>query len=132
MIERPTTEQLKQKAFRDAFINRAVRESVAAQVRALRQQHGLSRLAFAQRVGIHGMTVFRLERPSLNGFTRTDTLLRIASAFDVALMIKFVAWSRFMVETFVLLPNGMLEYLTEHIDREKDAELLTEWAADQA
>jgi transcriptional regulator with XRE-family HTH domain len=129
MMEKPTLEQLKDKAFRDAFLDRAVRQSITAQVKALRRQHGLSMHKFAVRCGLHYTTVFRLEHPSLNSGTRISTLLAIASAFDVALIVRFVPWSRFLQETFVVLPDGTMEYFTEEIRPAEDVLALMEWAA---
>lgn len=132
LIEKPTLERLKDKAFRDAFLERSVRESIAAQVKALRHQHGLSMEAFAERAGIHYSTVVRLENPhTTSPNVIVGTLLKIASAFDVALMIKFVAWSRFLQETFIILPTGTLEYFTQEIQPSEDALRLMEWALEQ-
>lgn len=128
-MDKPTLEQLKDKAFRSAFMDRSVRESIAAQVKALRRQHDLSMKAFAQRAGLHWGTIFRLEHPNLNASTTIKTLLRIASAFDVALMVKFVSWSRWLQETFIVLPNGAWEYFTENIPASaEELDRLTEWA----
>lgn len=132
MIEKPTLEQLKDKAFRDAFLARSVRESIAAQVRALRRQHGLSITKFAKRCGLSYGTIFRIEHPLLNAGTKVITLLAITYAFDVALMVKLVSWTRFLQETFIILPNGTMEYFTEQIPPSDEVLRLTEWAAEKS
>lgn len=128
MIERPSYEQLKDQQFRNAFLARTVRESVAAQVKTLRKQYRLSLREFARRCGFSYGTAFRLEHPLLNAGTTIKTLLTIASAFDVALIVKFVSWSRFLQEMFIVLPDGTLEYLTETIEPSEDVLRLMEWA----
>ncbi|HWT01133.1 MAG TPA: helix-turn-helix transcriptional regulator [Pyrinomonadaceae bacterium] len=112
------------KEFRDAFMSQTVRESIAAQVKELRTQHGLSRHEFADRAQIAYSTAFRLENPKTNDGVTIKTLLKIAFAFDVALIIKFVSFSRWLVEMFAFTPKGILTF-------EEDAGNLMAWAREQ-
>ncbi len=63
---------------------------LAAQIRALREVRGWSQRELAQKAGISVDGVCRLENPRVGHDPDTRPLLKIAAAFDVALVARFL------------------------------------------
>jgi transcriptional regulator with XRE-family HTH domain len=88
-------EDLKDKKQRDAFVSSHINTGIPFQIRALRDQRGWSQNELGEQIPEKAMTqenISRLEDPNYSKFTLT-TLKRLASAFDVALMVRFVPFS---------------------------------------
>lgn len=68
-------------------------KNLAFQIRMLRDQAGWSQEELAKRVGMNQNAISRLENPSYGKATLT-TLKRISSAFDVALVVRFVSFGQ--------------------------------------
>jgi len=66
---------------------RSAREQLGENVRARREEHGLSQEALAEQLGFHRTYISQLERSKLN--VTLDTLERIASYFQVPLQALF-------------------------------------------
>lgn len=81
-------------------------QSIAGQIRALRLSRNLTQEKFGALCGMTGSTVSRLETPAGAIRASVDTLLRIAKAFDVALIIQFAGWPEFVALMFT--PDGVL------------------------
>lgn len=81
-------EKLKGKEYRDAFVKAHIETGVPFQVRAIREQRRMSQERLATLLGTSQPGVARIESPD----RRLDlkTLMRVASAFDVALVVRFV------------------------------------------
>lgn len=94
------------KAYRDGFLEATVRGSIALQLRALRQKLGLSQAGFADRTGKKQSVISRLEDPE-HGKASVQTLLDIARSCDVALVVKFVSYPEFLVQTSDMSPSGL-------------------------
>jgi transcriptional regulator with XRE-family HTH domain len=95
--DRPRRDELvaalrQSKPYRDTYLRRVVRGAVAAQVRTLRESLPATQAELGQLVGMKQTAISRLENPESAGLT-IDTLLRLASALDVALIIKFAPYS---------------------------------------
>jgi transcriptional regulator with XRE-family HTH domain len=104
---RAKLERLSRKTFRDAYVRANVEQGIAHQIRILRQAKGWSQRKLAQRIRASGQSaVARLEDPSYGRFTLT-TLLKLAAAFDVALLVKFVPYSKLLAETADLSPEAL-------------------------
>jgi transcriptional regulator with XRE-family HTH domain len=78
--------------YRHEFNDAHVADTLAFQIRAMREARGWSQQELAQRAGMKQARISQLEdpdyvRPSLS------TLLRLKRAFDVALDVKFVPFS---------------------------------------
>lgn len=84
-------EKLKSKEYRDAFVRAHIETGVPFQVRAIREQRKMSQERLATLLGTSQPGVARIESPD----RRLDlkTLMRVASAFDVALIVRFVPFS---------------------------------------
>lgn len=84
---------LRDKEYRDLVVAEEIDTGLPFQIRALRQAYGWSQKELATRLGITQEGVSRLESLSYGKYT-LSTLKRLASAFDVALAVKFVPFSQ--------------------------------------
>jgi transcriptional regulator with XRE-family HTH domain len=83
-----------------AYINlRWLNITLATQIRILRKKRGWTQAELAERADVQVQTIVRVEKmywgrtnPTLN------TLAKIAAAFDVAMIARFVPWSQLVDE----------------------------------
>ena len=93
--------------YRHSFLNDMVKAWIAHQLRALREQRGLTQQDMGARCSKPQSTIARLENPDYGGCT-VNTLLGLAGAFDVALEVRFVSWPEFLDGTKDLSVGAML------------------------
>jgi HTH-type transcriptional regulator/antitoxin HipB len=84
--------KLGNKEYRDAFIGSQISIGLPFQIRALREQRGWKQSQLAEKTGMMQPRISAMEAPGGAKFT-LETLRRLASAFDVGLMVKFVPFS---------------------------------------
>jgi transcriptional regulator with XRE-family HTH domain len=84
--------KMRGKAYRDAFVTAHVSNTVSSQIAKLREREGWTQTQLAQRAGMRQSRISTLEDPNYENF-EVKTLLRIASALDVALTVRFVPFS---------------------------------------
>ncbi len=84
--------KLENKEYRDSFVSSNISNTVSSQIYTLRDQRGWTQKELAQRAGMGQSRIPALEDPNLDNF-EVGTLKRIASAFDVALVVRFVPFS---------------------------------------
>jgi transcriptional regulator with XRE-family HTH domain len=84
--------RLKNKAYRDAFIGSQISVGLPFQIRALREQRGWKQSRLATEAGMLQPRISAMESPGAAKFN-LETLRRLASAFDVALVVRFVPYS---------------------------------------
>jgi transcriptional regulator with XRE-family HTH domain len=91
--------KLRKKAYRDAYVEEHVKTSLPFQIRTMREQpeRNWSQAELGSRAGMRQNAISRLEKADY-GNLNVNTLLRLASAFDVALLIKFVPFRKLMEE----------------------------------
>lgn len=99
-------EKLGRKAYRAAYVAEHVRRGIAAQIRAMRDQRGWNQGKLSAEMGKPQSVVSRLEDPDYGKVT-VQTLLEVASTFDVALQIRFVPFSTFVAQTRDVSPSSM-------------------------
>ena len=89
-----TIEDLKNKEYRDAFSVEHIDTGIPFQIRVLREQKGRewTQKELGARAGMAQETISRIEDPNYGKLT-LKTLKKLASAFDVALMVRFVPFS---------------------------------------
>lgn len=84
--------KFQRKNFREGFVESHLTSNIAAQVATLRQDRGWTQTHLAKLAKMRQSQISELENPSFSGLT-LKTLAKIASAFDVAVIIRFVRFS---------------------------------------
>lgn len=97
---------LDDKEYRDASVRANIFSWIAFQIRELREQRGLTQTDLANLLGTRQSVVSRLESSGEKGLS-LKTLLEIASELDIALVLKFVPFSRFLREYEDVSPDAM-------------------------
>lgn len=99
--------RLKKKGFRDAFVRSHLTHGLAHQIRTLRAQRGWTQSELAEKLGLKTQSaVARMEDPSY-GRLSVATLLKLSSIFDVALSVRFVSFSKFLLEREDVSPAAL-------------------------
>ncbi|MBX3703331.1 MAG: helix-turn-helix transcriptional regulator [Steroidobacteraceae bacterium] len=101
--------QLDKKAYRDEFVSAMVSNTIALQIRELRSKANLSQKKLAQKMGKKQSVISRLEDPEYGAFN-VRTLLEMAKAFDVALLVKFIPFNELMERSRKLAPEDLAVY----------------------
>lgn len=86
---------LDDKGYRDAYVDAHVKSSVAYQIRAIRESRSLTQADFAKIVGKPQSVISRLENTEYGKVT-VQTLLELASAIDIALIVRFTEFTEFL------------------------------------
>lgn len=107
-------EELKDKKYRDAFVDESINVGIPFQIKALREQRDLTQKEFEKRYGIKQAAISRLENPNYSRFT-LSTLKKIASMLDVGLVVRFVPISN-LVEWELNLSSESLKTLSFNED----------------
>ena len=81
------------KDYRDGFLDAVTRSGIAYQIKALRKKFGFSQAEMAEATGKTQSVISRLEG---GGRASVQTLLDIASALNVALLVRFVSYPEFL------------------------------------
>jgi transcriptional regulator with XRE-family HTH domain len=109
---------------RDLFVAGQIKTGIPFQVRALRDKKGWTQAQLGTELGMTQTNISRLESPGY-GRLNITTLQRIASVFDVALIVRFVPFSELMRWTDRLSPEVMApaSFNEEIADIEKEIAL---------
>lgn len=89
--------KLKNKRYRNAYAAAHTKAIVPFQIRILREQRGWSQAKLAKLAKTTQAAISRLEDPDYGGIS-ISTLLKLASCFDNALLVKFVPFSKLLLE----------------------------------
>lgn len=117
-------DQLKDKEFRDTYVFEHMCTGIPFQIRALRKQRGWNQTKLAEVLGKTQSMVSEIENEDEGRF-QLKTLMEIASAFDVALLVKFVSYRKLLTETADLSPSGLgAKSFTEDFGEKEDGLLL--------
>lgn len=105
------------KNYRDGYLQSKVRGMIAYQFQALREKTGLNQTDFANKIGKKQSMISRLEDTEYGRVT-VQTLLDVACALDVALVVKFASYPDFLFQTrdasvAALQPNTIYESLAQ-------------------
>ncbi|MCD6674883.1 MAG: helix-turn-helix transcriptional regulator [Burkholderiaceae bacterium] len=78
--------------YRHAYMEAAIDQGVAWQIRVNREERGWTQAELAQRIDSRQSAVSRLEDPEA-GDVRLSTLKKVARALDCALIVRFASYS---------------------------------------
>jgi transcriptional regulator with XRE-family HTH domain len=84
--------KMSRKAYRDSFVSAHISNLVASQIATLRAKHNWTQKQLAEKSGMRQSRISALEDPNYENI-EVSTLRRLASAFDVALTVRFVPFS---------------------------------------
>ena len=84
--------RLRNKKYRDAFVASQISVGLPFQIRALREQRGWKQSRLASETGMLQPRISAMESPGGTKYN-LETLRRLASAFDVALLVRFAPFS---------------------------------------
>ena len=118
---------LKSKKFRDAYVYEHVRNGIPFQTRALREQRDWTQADLGEASKKPRNVITRLENPNYGKLT-LKTLFEIASGCDVALLVKFVPFSRLLKEYEDVSSEALY---AKSITDEEEIEELNEWTAEE-
>jgi transcriptional regulator with XRE-family HTH domain len=99
--------KLKDKEYRDAFVSALITTGIPFQIKALREQRPWTQKELGELADMAQESISRLEDPNY-GKLNLNTLKRLAAAFDVGLMVRFVPFSD-LVEWDINLSNESLK-----------------------
>lgn len=95
-IRQQLLEKFRSRKRRRTFAEQDLGSTVAAQIYALRQKHDkMTQEALAQKTEMSQARISILENPNYRKFN-VGTLQRIAAAFDVALIVRFVSFGELL------------------------------------
>lgn len=98
--------ELKNKQYRDAFVSSHVDIGIPYQIRILRDQRSWTQRDLADRTGWKQAWIARIENPNCIGFS-LKTLKTLASAFDVAVIVRFVPISNLVQWELEISPESL-------------------------
>ena len=99
--------ELKNKEYRDAFVTAYIDTGIPFQVRALREHSGFTQKALAERTGMKQERISAIENPNYKNAFTLSTLKRLASAFDIALIVRFAPISQLVDWELKLRPESL-------------------------
>lgn len=105
------------KEYFDAIVSAEIATTLPFQLKAMRKQRGWTQKDVALRTGQNQKTISDFENPNYARFTLTS-LKKLASAFDVALIVRFAPVSELVDWAATLSPENMAVP-----ERTKDARL---------
>ena len=85
-------EKLREKAYRDAFVASQLKRGLPTQIRVMLKDRGWNQSDLAERAGLKQGVISRAADPDYGNLT-INTILKIASGFDVAYVGRFVPFS---------------------------------------
>lgn len=92
-----------------------IRHGLAWQVRTMRTDRGWTQRDLARRCRTKQPVISNLENPNAKSPISLSLLERIASAFDVALLVRFEPWSDFL-DWLLSLPGETIDSILGDLD----------------
>ncbi len=99
-------EELEDKEYREAFVNEHIDTGIPFQLHALREHKDWTQKELGEKSGMAQESISRSEDPNYGKFT-LKTLKRLASAFDVALIVRFAPISELVEYELNLNPQSL-------------------------
>jgi len=98
--------ELRDKEYRDAFVSEHIDTGIPFQIRTLREQRRWTQKELANRAGVTQVWISKVENPNHSGFS-IKTLLKLASAFDIGLIVRYVPISNLVQWELDLSPESL-------------------------
>ena len=100
--------------YREAYLEASIEQGIAWQIKINRQKRDLTQRDLANMLNTKQSAISRLEDPE-HGAYNLKTLIEIGKAFDCALSIKYIPYSRLAEESYFLSEEDQfaLPYSTE-------------------
>lgn len=92
LTKKKLLDDLKDKETREIFVEEHVANGIPFQIHALREKLGLTQTELARRAGMAQERISKLEDPNYEFIPKINTLLKLASVFDVPLIVRFGSW----------------------------------------
>ena len=99
-------EKMRKKPYRDNFVAAHLSANIAAQIQAIREARGWKKKELAEKTGMAPARISVMENPSYEKYA-LSTLRRLASTFDVALIVRFAPFSELVDWVAHLSPERM-------------------------
>lgn len=99
--------KLQNKEYRSSFVSSQISNTIAAQIFSLREARGWKQAEVAAKAGMKQSRISDLEDPNYENY-ETRTLVKLASAFDVGLVVRFVPFSELAKWSANLSPRDFL------------------------
>lgn len=99
-------DSLQDKEYRDLYVAENIDTGIAFQVRAMRDAREWTQSELGARTGKQQEAIARIEDPNYGNYT-LRTLKLLALAFDVALVVRFEPFSRFVDYITKLAPTDL-------------------------
>jgi transcriptional regulator with XRE-family HTH domain len=127
--EKQIRDSLDNKEYREALAVEHVNTTLAIQIRNMRENHNpkWKQSDLSDRLGKHQETISQWENPDYGRYSIT-TLKKLAAAFDVALLVKFVPFSE-LVSDMVNLSTTRLSPPSFDEERYRTAPLISTTSA---
>lgn len=97
---------LKDKEYRDAFVEESINVGIPFQIKALRKQREWTQKDLGKCSDMKQTRISLMEDPSYSSFT-LSTLKELASAFDVGLLVRFAPFSELVDWEINLAPDSL-------------------------
>jgi transcriptional regulator with XRE-family HTH domain len=107
LTKKKLLDDLKDKETRDIFVEEHIATGLPFQIHALREKLGLTQTELARRAGMAQERISKLEDPNYEFIPKIPTLLKLASVFDVPLIVKFGSWTELFNWETQLSPDDL-------------------------
>ncbi|MGA8573758.1 MAG: helix-turn-helix domain-containing protein [Desulfobaccales bacterium] len=98
--------RIQDKEHRDAFVSSRIQVGIPLQIRGLREKRGWSQQELADYAKVKQSWIATIENPNYSGFS-LKTLLKLASVFEVGLIVEFVPISNLVESELRLSPESL-------------------------
>ena len=123
-------QSLEDEEYRDIYVDALIGSTLAAQIRAIREQQGMTQADLGELAGMAQESISKLENPDYGKYT-TSTLKRLASALHVAPVVRLASFGELAEWVTTLTPARLapLSYEAELADRLKAVRVVSTTAA---
>jgi len=120
MIQKIWT-KFRNKSYRDSFVAAHISNTVAAQIALLRSENGWNQTKLARKAKLYQSQISKYEDPNFENI-EIKTLRKFASAFDVALSVRFIPFSELAKWGATMSPAGFAvpSFAHDSIDFDKN------------